>query len=492
MSELDLPFGPWKRLISAQWQEYPLAIYSNPENILMLVVFEKNEGKIDGMIVALKKVFMADWQLGKALSQQKKDITSIIKFSSTGINDISFLMVGTIPIYVQYNEESLIAVLPDQFKVLKGLEDTIASAAEATHLKVKDLSQTSQTDIQEILGDPFSIFSLLHPTANLKEQVLKSDIEVTLGVNVQGGLYKVQLDSLKVCQVVGSNKEYNNRSLQIVCESFLANGIPVVVFDYSNAFSGLSVANSDTRNFAKNSMMPIPLGYPYVQFVLGKGIFVDLQFVKPTEFNDAFKLTGTDVGQTIEKAWSASVDKHFLSDLISAISSLKESKDISHFQLTKTIRAIRVIEKTNPSMFGKNSDSDLLVPWRNGIGKVYHVKLDSAYESVSNLFMVSIIRSIPVPTMAGANSTSKVALVFEPDAQLLSSYIIEKLKESLNCQWSIALSASHWLDLSIIDSPTIKIENVDIDAVITISNQKPVKIEVRPTYTQLTVEDKTT
>lgn len=485
MSELDLPFGPWTRIVSAQWQEYPLAIYSNPDKIMLLVIFERNEGKIGGMIVVLKKIYVADWQIGKAISQQKKDITSVIKFLANGNLNTSFVMVGTTPIYIPYSEENLISILPEQFNLLKGIDDSINLAAQTTHLKIKSFSQSSESEIQEFLGDPFSIFSLLHPTANLKEQALRSNVEVTLGINVEGGLLHVPLESFKHCQVIGVNKDENLHSLQIFCESFLTNGIPVVVFDYSNVFSGLSQPNLDTRNFAKNSMMPIPLGFPYSPYVLGKGLFVDLQFVKAEEFNEAFKISNTDVGQTVEKAWPIFTDKHFLSDLISSISSLKESKDISHFQLTKTIRAIKVIEKSNPSMFGKNSDSDLLVPWRNGTGKLYHVKLNSAYDSVSNLLIVSLTRSIPVPTGSG----NKVALVFEPDAQLLSNYVLQRIKETANYQLSYVISANHWLDLSLIDSPTLKFENIDSSTIITLNNQKPIKTDLRPTYTSKLTEN---
>jgi len=46
MPEIELPYGPWTRILSAQWGEFPLSIYHNPDKVILLIIFDKKNEEI--------------------------------------------------------------------------------------------------------------------------------------------------------------------------------------------------------------------------------------------------------------------------------------------------------------------------------------------------------------------------------------------------------------------------------------------------------------
>lgn len=478
MPDLDLPYGPWNRLFSAQWGDYPVALYSNSERVLLLVLFEKSASGVEGMLVTLKKVFIAGGDASKIVHEQQKEATIIRKVSQGGRSDTSYLMIGTSPVYVPYSQESLLSTLASQFAELKIAAKNASDSALLANVKLKDLTAGTDEEVQELMGDPFTVFSLLHPSTIGSSKSTSSSVECVLG-SYESGLVKLPLDYLRLTEVIGQeSKSKRIHVMHILLEAALTNSIPCVVFDKSDYFVGLSEPNRDSRGFAKHEMAAMPLGFPDKQFVLGGGLYVDLQFVTPEEFNEAFGLRDTDVGVAISRAWAVA-EKHVMSDLSASVASLIESKEVSQYVYGKTLRIIRVIEKLNPGTFGRNPESDLLVPWRDGVGRVFHIQLKFASDAASRLLEASLLRSIPVPR----NQSMRVAFAFEQDASQLPSSLLSQIQQMKGAGCGFILNASHSLDLSVLDMPTLRFDILGNEVIANPSDRKPSRFNLRPAYT---------
>jgi hypothetical protein len=480
MPDLDLPYGPWNRLVSAQWGDYPVALYSNSERVLLLVLFEKSASGVEGMLVTLKKIFITGGDTSKLAHEQAKEATIIRKISQAGRSDMSYLMVGTSPSYVPYRQESLLTALTAQFAELKLASKSAGDQALLANVKLKDLSSGSEEEVGELMGDPFMIFSFLHPSSlEGRVKTMNTSVECVLGSTTTGELVKLPLDYLRLTEVISSGpKPQRIHAIHVLVEAALTNSIPVVIFDKSDYFVGLAEPNRDTRGFSKHEMSAMPLGFPYKQYVLGGGLYVDLQYVNADEFNDAFGLKDTDVGVAVQHAWGVG-EKHVLSDLANLVASLNESKEINQYVFGKTKRVLKVLDKLNPSIFGRNPESDLLVPWRDGLGKVFHIQLKFASDATCRLLESSLLRSIPVPR----NQSMRVIIAFEQDASQIPTSVLQQIQQMKDMGCGFILNAPHSLDLSILDSPTLRLDLLAGEVIANPSDRKPSRFALRPAFT---------
>ena len=72
--QLDLPMGPWTKIVSAQWGDYPLTVYQNPERLMLLSLFEKNGDKVKGVLLFLKKGFVIEGDPSRFMLSQRRDM----------------------------------------------------------------------------------------------------------------------------------------------------------------------------------------------------------------------------------------------------------------------------------------------------------------------------------------------------------------------------------------------------------------------------------
>ena len=79
--ELELPYGPWTKVFSAQWKSFPLQILENPEHTLLVLLFEKADNEVTGILVLERKPFGIEGDLSKVLLAQKRDVTFVEKRS---------------------------------------------------------------------------------------------------------------------------------------------------------------------------------------------------------------------------------------------------------------------------------------------------------------------------------------------------------------------------------------------------------------------------
>ncbi len=475
--DLDLPYGPWKPVVTATWDGYPIALYLNAERVLMLIYFEKRGGDVANALVCLKKAFLTDADLSKAPSKQPREITIIDKRTPEGASKV--LMLGSTPAYIKYTHDELVEAMGKQFRELEALTRFAGEFASAYGGSCRDLGAVTEEEAQAVLGDPFSYFAVFNPNALAQKQ--KEDITVMLGLDSTGKPAEIPLAALNATEVVGGSTTQRLNAVRILLEGALLNAVPVVIFDSTGAFKGLSEANDDTRDFTKNRMTAMPLGFPVSEYKLANGTYIDLGLITPELFLEAFGISGTDVGKATLKAWAAEpLEKHRLSDLEASVANLAETPEVTRYTIAKTQRLLKVISKKHPALFNRNAASDLMAPWHEGIGRVFHVDLSGQPDNVNHLIVYSVVNSTP----AQKGKKLRMVVAFDTDASKVYLDVLKALDQMRKNGVGFVLHSEHDLDSQLSTPPECKVEIVAGETVSTLKGSKPVRFDLRPPYTK--------
>lgn len=481
--ELDLPYGPWVRLVYGQWGKYPVALFQNPDKLLMLVLFEKKGDQVTGMVMMLKRVFVVDGELGKFMQAQKREVTLVEKFSK----DYSgrYLVISSTPVYARYTQDELIENVKKHYLELDGLAKITLEMAAGYGFKIRDLSKASEEEAQLFLGDPLSLFSYSvaggAPGA-AGEAALKIP-RFQLGVNKEGEEYELKMDSLFAVCVVGGARSNRLHVVHVLCEAALYNGVPVMVFDSSGAFKGLALPNNDSSKYAQFKLAGSPAGFPFKGFVLGENLFIDLGNTDSNLFLKTFGLEKTEFASIIKAVHSQiKGSASSLGDLASALNNLKESKDMLLFNIKRASRCIQVIQKVYPSLFNKVISQDLTQPWHDATGRACHVDLSRYPIEVQKLAINTLLQGIVIPPTASL----QLLLAFEPDASALAEEIAFALDKFKKQGVGIAVNVEHELDFKQLGDMEAVIEVINDEAVAKEKGEKQARFSVRPTYSLCT------
>ncbi len=483
--DFNLPFGPWTQLVRANWAGFPAGVYVNPDRVILLLVFDKQGDAPSGMLVSLRKAFAVDGDLCKAVESQPREVTLLLKHSPSGSQ--RFVIVSATPAFVKYSRDELEEAVGRQFSELSVLSSFVQDMGKAYKVEVKDLAAVAESEAQALLGDPASFLALFNP--GMKPQsstaAVQEGVRVAVGVDSSNKVVSLPLDAACRSLVVGGSEEARLQAAQVLLEGALLNGVPCVVFDLRGAFSGLAKPNSSTKDFARHRMVATPLGFPFREYKLGSGIYVDLAFVTPRLFNEAFGLQGTDVGKAVELAWSQNAELHSLSDLSAAVGRLAETPEVTRYLMLKARRLLRVVEKRHPAVFNKNVASELMMPWHEGIGKVFHVDLSGRGVAVNHLLVYSVLNAIPAPK----NKKLRMVVCFDAPAAGVFPDVLRAVSESAAGGVGCVLQAESELDAQPFDSAGARLELVGKgEAVATVGVEKPLRFTLRPSFTMPFVE----
>jgi hypothetical protein len=482
MADLELSHGPWKKIVSATWGNFPVQIYQNPERVLLITLFEKKDDEIVGVLVVERRVLLIDGDASKFSLQQKREMTIIEKI--TRENRFKYMIVDSTPSFVTYNEAELSNEIAKQYEELDALIKITKKGLESTgDVKAKELKNATDDEVQNLLGDPISILSfskkgvLVHGGAGESHGQIAA--KILLGIDRDSQKVEVNLKSIFSTIILGESLEKRLHELHILIEGALLNSIPCIVFDPDGSFSGLALPNKNKDEFEKYAMKALPIGFPLKQFDLGKSLFVDLSLVDADLFLSSFNLEKTDFAPLLKRIYEDKKDHlSVLGDLIVELNSFKETKEFPKFMILRTVRVIEVLQKSNPMLFGKNISEELVSPWKDGMGKVLYLPLTKEREEVKRLIINSIMRTVT----ANPFSPNSILLVFGPAPSVLKEDILKQLVDFPKQGKGYAIHAAHESDIPALDDPQLKLEIVGNEIVASEKNEIKKRFTPRPAY----------
>ncbi|MEW5955846.1 MAG: hypothetical protein AB1626_04920, partial [Candidatus Micrarchaeota archaeon] len=200
-------------------------------------------------------------------------------------------------------------------------------------------------------------------------------------------------------------------------------------------------------------------------------------------FLRTFGLTGSEVAQPIKAAHDAKRASLFsLSDLISELNSMRESKDVLMFNIRRAVRTLQVLQKIYPSLFAKNISADLATPWRDAIGKVFFLNVKKYPVEIQRMLVSTIIESIPVPP----TTSLSLIIAFEHDADQIIGEAELVLKKYKKQGVGLLVHAQHEVDVQKLGEFTATFEVVNGEAIGAETGERQTRFTPRPAYSSCT------
>ena len=476
--DLELPFGPWKRIASGQWAELPVSIYSNPQRILLIVVFEKQADEVSGMLVLMNRVFSVEGDLSKFSRSQRREMVLMQSISQD--RKWQYLLVGATPIYSAYSLEALTDAVKKQFEELDGLGKVTKEIVSSYGAKARDFSDVSEEQAQWLLGNPLLLFSFSY-SSPLNARSFSVE-KVLVGIDRLKQDVSVSLESLRLVTIIGEKAEKRLHALHVLAEACLLDNVPVMVFDSSGALAGLGQPSKDPSEFEKFKMNSVPLGFPFKEYKMGEGLFVDLAAIDSDLFLATFGLETSDVAGLVKRAYDPlQKTMSVLAELATAVGKLEESKETPRYLMNKAARVIQVIQKAHPGLFAKNLSADLVAPYQLNNGKVIYINLFGQPPNIRQLVIRAIVKSLENA------KTPRLSLVFlfSDDFSSIPSPVAEKIDDLSQAGFGFVVQAEKALDLESLH-PTLAVELVAGEAVVKESGKKAIRFTLRPGYSQCT------
>lgn len=500
MELFRIAYGPWERLFTGNFQEHELEIYSNPDKMLLIVIYEKVLDRIEGTIVELYKVFSAEGEVEQFTETLPREALVLTKHDEN--STMRFLLLGSKPAYVHWAEEEFIKEVDSQVKRLTTSASMIKDVSKAYELTLKEISESDE-DVQSAFFSQPMLVPLLatssHGTSAAPRTELKALTkgEVMLGITRDSKRVAEPLALFTKAIVTDGTADDRQAVMQVVAESALLSNVPAIIFDFDNRFSGMGEATKQVEALQKFQVSMDPIGFPIKSFVPGRGIKADINFIMPEELAEAFGIGDKDFPRIL-RALVQHTPVNSFSDVFERASKFSQTEEFSEFKIGRVARIAKVIDLRYSDLFGgKNDVSELAKEGTSNIARASLLNLSGLDARAKALVLISTLREINASFKLNARPNSIKAMVFVPSIEAaqhkekmpqISKGIVQSLKELPQNGGAYCLAAEHLIDIEqdIRNDATAKLSIVlENDVSVQLGNMKTYRVLVRGTLSTL-------
>ena len=494
--------GPWERLFEGNFQGTDVEIYINTESIVLVVIFEKEDKKVNGAIVELFKIFYSVGETETFVETLPREVIVLTKHDEK--ETLRFFLLGSKPDYVPWKEHEFIAEVENHLKRLKTSAGMIKDVSKAYELTLKEIAECPDRIKEAFFSQPLlvPIFSTSahfssgsgeanreFDAAELPKSITKG--EIILGITKDKKQVLEPLALFTKTAVSDGLPEERNHIVHIIIESCLLSNVSTVIFDWDNEFSTLNEASKERDKLQKYKVGSEPIGFPTKSFVLGQDLKIDLAMTNANGFVEIFGFGNSKSAQIIASAIAK--EKPFgLTALIAGIAKIQADESTSIYEINRALRMLRILQLEYGTIFeGKTDMDELARQGARAIGRASILNLNGADERISRLFVHSMLNSIfSYYSKKGRSTLSN--FVFLPHAEkfiskkesgIISKDISQTIMQFNQYGLGTCLEMQHITDLAdsvrgIIDAEINVVEKND--AGIQLKNRKSYRVFVRP------------
>lgn len=476
--ETELPYGPWVKIFSAQWKDYPLQILENPEKCLLTLLFEKKDNSVTGILALLRRPYALEGDLSKLMLPQKRDLTVVEKRTKSETRQ--YLLLDATPGFVNYEQEALEAEVVKQYEELESAGKVLKAALESGgQVKLKDAKRAGEEGMQPLLGDPVALLALLQGRA--VAVTTETDAQAPLGMDLHNQVVTVPFTKMRTSSVVGGTREKRRHVLHLLMENALLNHTPVLLFDDDDAFAGLTTPNRDAQGLERFPQ-DRPVGFSVKEYRLGKGLFIDLSLIETPLFLTAFALEKANVAPLIEKAFEGARGRiSSVDELAGEVLKTPETRETPRFLIQRAARVLRVIHKGYAALFAKNLSEELVTPWKEEIGKVLRIVLAGQREDIQLLATHALLKSVAKSSPSGFT----LYLAFGKNASELGPYTLNLVRDLARQGLGFAVHDENENNFPELGAISLQVEIVGNDAIVGVEGESQKRrVVLRPAYSQ--------
>ncbi|MBU0662828.1 hypothetical protein KJ891_05175 [Candidatus Micrarchaeota archaeon] len=503
--------GPWKRLFEGDFQGHTMGLYSNPESIVIVVIYEIEAGKPVGAVIDAFKIFSAKGETEAFVDTLPRDVVVLNKHSEK--ENYKFLLLASKPEYVEWEEGKFISETDRLLKKLKTSASLVKDVSKAYDLELKGLGEcdekTRSAFFSQALFIPVVSASATEYVkgkgtegaksaegadgVRAQESTALAKGEIIIGITKDKNTVVEPLEMFTKTAVFDGTPEERKHVLHILAESAMLSNVPVIVFDFENEFSGLGQPSTNREELKKYKVDAEPIGLPLKHFELFNGIVVDLNMINPEGLTQLFGTGRNVVSKLIADTLKASKVKG-ITDLKNKIKAIKPGEEPTAYQIRRAARVLKVMGLRYPDLFeGVNDIEGMSKGWMRGLGRGTILHMHTGDLRVWLLVVHSLLRGMQeFQAQHGETKKIKTMLIlpevvkFMPrNAQnVLSQEIVEVLVDiSKRYGMGYALSADKSIDISgaIVANSDAKIQLISgNDAGVQLKGQKSYRVFIRP------------
>ncbi|MBN2127136.1 MAG: hypothetical protein JW703_01955 [Candidatus Diapherotrites archaeon] len=383
--------GPWKKLFEGVFQEYEIALFSNPDSVLMVLILEKEKENITGTVLELYKMFYSSGETEQFISTLPRDVILIHKHQEN-VNQ-KFMLLASKPSYVKWSEAEFQNETDEQLKKLEVSSKMIKDVAKAYDLELTEMHNASNEIKTAFFSEPLLV-PVSVTASRLKEKINEKPIEkeIFIGITREGNKVLEPIEFINNSVISGGMEPDRKAVMHVLLEGMLLNRIPAIVFDYKNSFSGLGIPNNNSAELRE--IKEEPIGFPVKKFFPGENLFIDLKLFDSKGFTDFIGAGEQKPAQLISSLIELT-EFSSVKELINSIKKKSPDENFSEYELHKAKRILQIIEQQyNKMLVQKNSFEELTKTPIKGIGKASLLELSTLEEKGAFLATYSIIKMI--------------------------------------------------------------------------------------------------
>ncbi len=403
--------GPWNKLFFGNFMDHEVDIYSNPDNVLLVLIWDKEGETYKGAVVEIFKVFAAMGETENFVETLPREVIVIAKHDKE--QTVKFFLLGGGPSYVKYEESGFVKEVDSQLKSISTTSKMIKDVSKAYDLTLQDLKSADAEIRNSFFAQPLLIpivTTAAHATGSSTEASALGKGEIMLGLTKEKNKVVEPIGLFTKTIVSGGSAPERGHFLHILAEGSLLSGIPVVIFEKGDKFSGLGESSKELAELQKYQVEADPMGFPVKHYYLSKQIFGDMEFLSPEGLIDVFGIGDNNISKLIINSMKSEPSKG-MTELASKMRKTKPKDNATSFEIFKAARVISLMGSAYPNLFeGKNDLEGLSKKPSKGIGRSGIIHLED-YDLRSSLIVIHNILNGLMQERKKKGATRNVKLV---------------------------------------------------------------------------------
>ena len=500
--------GPWERLFEGSFQKYLINVYSNPEKMLFVAVFETGGEKIKGVIAEFYKIYYAIGSVETFGETLPRELVVLTKHDAK--QTLRFLAIGSGASYAEWKEEAVMQETDTLLSKLKSSSEMIRDVSKAYDLKLLDLRQAPEDARNAFFTHPLLVPTLstnYHaPAVSAAASSLAAEQEsgvkavpgeVILGITREGNVVEEPLNLLLKTAVFDSTEIGRVQVLHVLIEGSLLSNMPSVIFDWNESFEGLGLPTKSPEKLKEFKLEIEPLGFPVKKFNPLSEIQANVNVLHPEGLLELFGISKeSNAGKIIIQALGAKSHSGF-QEVSETVMKMLLSTEITAYQQLKAVRILSLINQRYAKFFnGANNIEELSKNWLRGIGRASVIELKGLDLRQALLLTASVVKEMLFYYREKGVSKQARSMIFIPEISRLSRFyknsLFKDLAKSLSelKDFGIGFAISSPKEIDIEDEIAKGIEAkfgiiMQNDIGVRLSNRKQYRVLLRPTISEL-------
>ena len=390
--KFELRNGPWKTIFEGKFQEHEMEILMNPEQVMLVAIYEKEGEETVGVILQSFVIFSAVGEAETFIESMQKE--AIILSRHDGKNTVQFLAIASKHVYVKAEAEKVLKSVDGLLEEVSGEGNKIESVAKSFDLHLTPLGKCSSAIKQSFFSQPFVIPMLAKEAKRIEieqeEALVNSGAEgaaVILGTSKTGKQIKEPLQMFQRTIVSDGTMQQREDFIRIVIESFLLTNTPVLIFDENNNFSSLAHPAKNFSELQTHGIQIDPMGFPTKEFKIAKSIKININNINSEGLMQLFGWSDEEAKKIIIEGQKKGNVKG-LEQLSDNIESLETENPFLKKRIERVLNLINVLY---PQMFdGDNNIEEIVQRKFKNIGRASIVSMGTIDPRALTLLLESL------------------------------------------------------------------------------------------------------